>query len=305
MSMTDVPAYFPGAVRRMLGEAPGQWSGHGEVKLVVHTTETSGLPDYDPDDDDITGELAPHLTYMPKTREFVQDYRMNRPSESLRTFDDDQVWQLEIACYSQRSITIGRPWRIWVGDLKHHHYEDIATLPIWLSKFVDLKFQWPGRQALSYAEANAPGFRFSADEFWNYGGLLGHQHTPSPNTHWDPGAFNWNLLMEIINTEGDEMLPLTEGMNNEDVTLMKTLLNEVYGAGLSLWPADYDSATVSAVKTYLGKYTNSPEGKEGRWVGGRQWAGLLTDHVKRFGGGGGITLDQVKAEIAASRNVPS
>lgn len=182
----------------MLGEAPGRWSGVGQPKILWHTTETAGLPDYDPDDDNITGEYAPHLTYWPRERLWVQDYPLNRPSESLRRFDDDQVYQIEIICYSQRSITVGRPSRIWVGNLKNEHYADLAKFPIWLSRYVEIPDVWPEKQALSYRQANASGFRFTPSQFFDWHGHLGHQHAPSPNTHWDPGAFDWSKLMAAI-----------------------------------------------------------------------------------------------------------
>jgi hypothetical protein len=63
--------------------------------------------------------------------------------------------------------------------------------------------RWPGTQAFSASQANAPGFRFEVEAFHRFAGLLGHQHTPSPNDHWDPGAFPWQKLMDRLDKEDD------------------------------------------------------------------------------------------------------
>ena len=301
----SVPAIYPGAEQRMLGMAPGKWSGKGEWKLCLHTTEGSGLSDYDPDDDAITGEYAPHLTYWPAKRKWVQDYRLDRPSESVRTFDDDQLYQVEIICYSQKSKTIGRPWRLWVGNLDDGHLQDIADFTNWLRGYVEIDAVWPEKAALSYAEANADGFRYTSQEFWNFNGILAHQHTPKPNTHWDTGAFRWDKFMSLIKTGEEIMLPLVLGDDSEDIRLAKDRINQTYGTNLNLASKVYDFALKAAAAKHLGGFTGSPGGSRGDKINATMWNGLLLDFVKKHGGGGGgVSEARVKQLIAATKLVP-
>lgn len=202
-----IPEYYPLAQKRMLGEAEGSWSGKGKWKLCLHTTETEGVPDYDSDNDATTGELAPHLTYYAAKRTWVQDYKLTRPSESLRTYDNDHVFQVEIICYSAKSIADAKASRLYVGNLSENNYLDLVTFTKWLMKYVPIQAVWPGKQATSYAQANAAGFRYSAPAFYNFNGILGHQHVPA-NTHWDPGAFNWKKYIALL--KEDEEVPLTD-----------------------------------------------------------------------------------------------
>lgn len=79
--------------------------------------------------------------------------------------------------------------------------------------------------------------------------------------------------------EGNELLPLKEGMKSEDVRMLKDRLNETYpDVHLDISSADhghhYDGSTVRIVKDKLGKLTGHPEGKEGRWVVANQWNAL-------------------------------
>jgi hypothetical protein len=196
----NLPAFYPPATRRMLGKAPGAWSGRGRWKIIWHTTETAGLPSYS------DGAVAPHLTYYPTKRTWTQDYSLTRPAEAIRVYDDDQAIQVEVVCYSAKSVVDQYGGgRIWVGNLTELHYQDLADFAVWVSGFIDLPAVWPGRSARSYAQANTVGFRYTETEFRAFGGHLGHQHVPH-NTHWDPGEFNWGLLMDKI---GDDM-PLTD-----------------------------------------------------------------------------------------------
>ena len=81
--------------------------------------------------------------------------------------------------------------------------------------------------------------------------------------------------------EGGEeaMLPLQEGQEGEDITLLQDRMNLAYNAGVPL-TAKYDGATVEAVKTFLGSYTGNSGWQAGKGVGGKQWSRLTLDLVK-------------------------
>lgn len=105
-------------------------------------------------------------------------------------------------------------------------------------------------------------------------------------------------------TQEDNMLPLQFGHGYktqpsgskltgdqshkiEDVRYLQDLLNVAYGAGLDL-DGLYGPATVAAVKEYTGKYTGSPDGKEGLWLGGNQMGDLTADAGAKKAGTGNV-----------------
>jgi hypothetical protein len=135
---------------------------------------------------------------------------LTRPAESVRVYDDDEIYQIELVCYSSKP-TADRVSGLWVGNLTDAQLRPVADFVRWLrSKGEPIQIAWPGRRALSYSEANAAGFRFTRQEFYNWPGLLGHQHVPE-NTHWDPGAFPWERLIRLIG--GNDMSHPAESFN--------------------------------------------------------------------------------------------
>lgn len=187
----SLPDLYPPAIHKLDGSGSGRWSGRGAWKLVIHTTESRGLPDYQ------SGALAPHLTYWPARRTFTQHVRFSRPAESVLAHDDDQILQLEIVAFSDERLAARYPDAVPVSALTADHLADVAGFVRWVQRSLPIRTRYPARLATSYAAANAAGFRFSVTEFLAYDGLLGHQHVPG-NTHWDPGAFRWDLLVRAI-----------------------------------------------------------------------------------------------------------
>lgn len=186
----------------------GTWLGNGKsggsytgepFRVVIHTTETTGLPGYN------NGASAPHFTYQPSNRTFYQHTDTDTAARALRNLPGGVqtnragAIQVEIVCYSDRDKAAQSASRLWVGDLGDHHLYDIRKFLEWCFAGYDVTDTWPGRQALSYSQANAPGFRMSFDSWNAFTGVCGHQHVPE-NTHWDPGALDWSALVEEQDT---------------------------------------------------------------------------------------------------------
>ena len=194
----------------------------GPFKFVLHTTETRGIPGYN------NGRSAPHVTYVPRTRKFVQHTSMHTAARALRNesggtqTNRDSVIQLEIVCYSQKSVADQFDTGIWVGDLTPEHLDDILTFMHYAAEQFQIPWQWPGKQAFSYAQANAKGFRMTGDEFDNSGGFLAHQHVPE-NTHWDTGALDWAYLMS--HSPEEAMNALKIGDEGNMVALYRKAIN--------------------------------------------------------------------------------
>lgn len=177
-----------------------QWLGNGKSggtyigvpwKVVLHTTETKTIPGYR------LGFTAPHLTYYPLARQWVQHTSLYTAARALKRVSTQtnraNALQVEIVCYS--SLPIAQSVNgLWVAELSMEHTTDLANFVDWCGAEFGVEQKWPLRQAFSYAQANVPGFRLSSSQWLAYNGVLGHQHVPT-NEHWDPGALAWNRVI--------------------------------------------------------------------------------------------------------------
>ena len=158
-------------------------------KILLHTTETASWPSYNQSGKN--GDAAPTLTYKPATREWRQH---NYLDTSARALGDpastpvrenrDNVIQIEIIWYASK-----------IDQLPATAYVDLAEFVAYVRK------EWggPSLTAAKFVGASAaPKVHMSSSTFDSFNGILGHQHAPSPSTHWDPGAFDGARLLDAI-----------------------------------------------------------------------------------------------------------
>lgn len=243
---------YPKATWKGDGKSGGSYTS-GPYKVVLHTTETSGMPGYN------SGNSAPHITYDPEHRTWTQHtsfltaaralYNGGNPVQTNR----DSALQVEIICYSAKSIADQASYRQWVGHLSPENLADIREFLEWTSQEFGVVLKWPGKQALSYSQANASGFRMSIAEWNGYNGVCGHQHVPDGNVHWDPGALDWGALID--GTGGTEM-SLSKGSDGAAVKYYQQALLVWDANSLPNWGADADfgGETETAVKSFQAAY---------------------------------------------------
>ena len=220
-------ARYPKA--RWLGNGvdSGDYTG-GPWKVVLHTTETSGVPGYK------GGRTAPHLTYNARTRRWVQHTSLLKAARALvnapggAQTNRDRAIQVEIVCYSNRPITIGYSHRTWVGDLTDDNYRDLREFLLFAVDEFGVELKWPGRKALSWSQANAPGFRFTTRQWDEWNGICAHQHVPEGNTHWDTGDLNWEKLIYGVGLGGS--IEEEETMRRGDEGFMVAVAQAALGA---------------------------------------------------------------------------
>ena len=194
---------YPEAAWKGDGKSGGSYVGK-PFRVVLHTTETAGVPGYG------GGASAPHITYVPKTRQWVQHTDFNTAARALRNVaggvqtNRANALQVELVCYSAKNIADQSSSRLWVGDLTDDHYLDLRNFLSWVYANFDVSSTWPEKQAFSSRQANASGFRMTGTEWNDFDGVCAHQHVPE-NTHWDTGALDWTQVME----QGDDMAELS------------------------------------------------------------------------------------------------
>lgn len=201
-----IPRLYPPSVWKGDGNTGGFYVGL-PFRVVLHTTETVGLPSYD------RGAVAPHLTYDPVEHVWTQHSKLTTAARVLRNptggvqTNRANALQVEIICYSNKHVADQADNRLWVGDLDKQALADLRDFIKWTG----VAFKWRGTQALSYTQANSDNYRFT-DEQWNaWDGVCSHQDVPE-NTHWDTGALRWDILMgdnEIM--EDGFMYPIRRG----------------------------------------------------------------------------------------------
>lgn len=236
---------YPGSTWKGDGKTSGPYTS-GPFKVVLHTTETRSMPGYR------DGYSAPHMTYDPSTRVFTQHTLFTKSARSLRNgphpaqTNRDSAIQLEIICYSAKGIAIG-VGGLPVDRLSQDNLNDIREFLLWCRDEFGVKMKWPGRKALSYSEANAPGFRMPMAVWDNYGGVCAHQHIGDGNTHWDTGDLDWDALI----TEEDEEM-LKRGDNGDAVRFYQEALLRWNPDALPNFGADgdYGNETVEWVKSF-------------------------------------------------------
>lgn len=184
------PTMYPPAKQVLNGQTGGSFIGT-PYRGVLHSTETKALPDY---------RNAPHITYDPRSRQFYQHILFDRAARALRNLSGGSQTnranslQIEIIAYSDQT-TAESVDGLWIGDLTDDQLGDLREFKEWICIEFDVLNEWPEKQALSYSEANTPGFRMTSTEWDDFNGWCGHQHADE-NAHWDPGAFDWETFMD-------------------------------------------------------------------------------------------------------------
>lgn len=250
------PSRYPQATWKGDGRSGGSYTS-GPWKVVLHTTETRTIPGYR------NGYSAPHLTYFPANRSWTQHTSLLTAARAMVNGPDpvqtnrDQALQVEIVCYSAKSIgdSVGG---LWVGNLTAAHLADIREFLDWAVAEFGVELKWPGRQAYSYAQANAPGFRMTPADWNSWGGICGHQHVPDGNTHWDPGALDWAALL------GEETeLTIKRGDKGEHVRIVQQCIQAWDPTQLPQFGADADfgGETETAVKAFQAAHDMTQTGE--------------------------------------------
>ena len=189
--------WHPDAVRRVHQDA-GAFTGGGR-KIVWHTTETTGLPNY--------GGSAPHFTLDPATGRLWQHIPLDRAGRALMA-GGPNFWnaiQVELLGFAKDSHT-------WPAT----KYARIAQLARW----IESNFQVPSKCSVTFVGNGKTAHLSSLEAVKAYKGHLGHQHIKG-NTHWDPGL----LKMELVLGGGTTPVrDLRRGDKGDDVRALQLVL---------------------------------------------------------------------------------
>ncbi len=181
----------------------------GQVaRVLLHTTEGSTVAGAQAAYDGARGSIHPHVTYDPRTRHGVQHVTVHRASASLKSrtwpwphsYNRDGVFQVECVGFARTTPTYSNQWyENLVMDVLDPLFDLAPGIHWW-------NFAAPFLGPSAYGTA-APQ-RFSMQKWLGFNGVIGHQHAPKPNAHWDPGAIRVDTLAQaIVDVREPEPLP--------------------------------------------------------------------------------------------------
>ena len=159
----------------------------GPNKITLHNTEggnqngSQGLILYD-----LNHFYPPHFTVDLKQHKVYQHFTINKPSDSIRTYDASAGIQIEIIGFST-SGKINSPWYLLNSNIfKSDDWLYLAKLLVAISTETKI----PLTSSLSWKGVPP---RLSAEEFKKYEGVLAHMHAPLPNDHNDTNDI-WHFV---------------------------------------------------------------------------------------------------------------
>jgi len=164
--------------------------GKTNVALVLHTTETTGMPGFN------HGDTAPHYVYSPLARtwtmwaEYEDGYVGTLKGHTSACHGNCQAFQVEILGYSDPSHDP------WVGDFGDDQYRDLADFYKWAVDRYGIGTMVTPTPAGGWLYGTSSPHRLTCDEWDEFTGLTAHGAVPQ-NTHWDTGVLDLQRIHDL------------------------------------------------------------------------------------------------------------
>lgn len=197
------------AVRDVHGPAPLSWATDRNPKGVLHTTESSGKPDYK------GWTIMPHLSVMPVPGRGVLPYQhlpFTQASFSLRNApggvetNRERAYQIELI----GTCDPNGPGYYWpnADDLVLRAL--VATVIGPMSAGLGIPLRAAAFGAYPDLASGRRSVRMTGPAWEALSGWCGHQHVPE-NTHLDPGMFPWDRMIRLVRPRSteDDIMPAT------------------------------------------------------------------------------------------------
>jgi hypothetical protein len=180
--------WHPDATRQIFAADGKPWvGGKGNRKLLLHSTETLGWPNY---------AAPPHLTLNPFTGELRQHVSFDQAAYALRDNageDDRYTWQIELIA---RAADTGGYDDTW--------YRNVADIIAWFHLEMGVPLVWADFSVMLYGTL-APQ-RMTRDECDSFAGIFGHAHFGrGVDSHWDPGRMDIERLARFTTERVEEL----------------------------------------------------------------------------------------------------
>ena len=206
--------------------------GMETLALVYHTTETSGIPGFS------DGDVAPHYLYMPADRSWWwfganlnQRVGTMKGSGSTGVYANEKAVQLEIVCYSDKSIADQSASRLWVGDFTEEHYQDLADFYRWIRGEVPIGEEVTSTPPGGWQYGSGSIYRLSTSAWYDFSGLTAHGCVPG-QSHWDTGVLDLDLIFDLSMAGDDEEDEVARTLEQWVVVLRSADIQRAADAGI-------------------------------------------------------------------------
>lgn len=197
--MADI--WIPGYRKVILGRTGGVYDETKYPKGCIHTTEGSTIAGAE----SAYRDYPPHLGYDPVRRIKHQYVPLNRYSYAFRgdESDDEYIIQIEIVGFAGQTHN-------WPDYVYRNIAEDIMKPLEQLIRIPRTFLRFYGEDAGFVLASKYSPIRLTASELRTYSGWLGHQHIPSPDSHWDPGKFLITKSFKYLGSTGVDDVDLDD-----------------------------------------------------------------------------------------------
>lgn len=169
-------------------------------KICLHTTEGSTIEGAER----TFARVPPHVGVEFRRRLRHQYLPLDRCSFSLRGDENDDEFIVQIEIVGFAGSPPGRAECEWLGAEVVAPIARAIGCPL---KPAPQGFHGDG-EGFTLASTTSPiRFRSVAD-LRNFSGVLGHQHAPAPDEHWDPGRIDIDTILQAA-IHGDDDMPFT------------------------------------------------------------------------------------------------
>jgi len=172
-----------------LGPDGGPFDQFENPKVVIHTTQGSSISGAE----SAFRNYPPHAIYDPRNRARVQYVSLDRHSYALRNSEaeDDFVIQFEIVGFAESTHK-------WPDEYYRNFAADVIV-PMEQALAVPRRHMrfYGADEGIVLASRHSP-VRLSNAAWRAYSGWLGHQHSPNPDEHWDPGRFLMDKAFSFV-----------------------------------------------------------------------------------------------------------
>jgi hypothetical protein len=257
------------------GPLPDSGWGREDVRVVLHTTETGGMPGYN------NGANAPHLTYAPESGIWTQHADLDKRVGTDKSYGNPMSIAVELIAYSDGQLA-DRRGHLWVGDFTDEHYRDLAAFLVWLQTgpWPELRTHelvyGPSVDFPTFLYGSGASTRLSKSEWEQLGGgLTGHGASPSGSTHWDTGELDLWKLSELVKEEMEPEAPsvdlITFGDAGAVVQFWAAILS-YRGRSIEPQHSEYDQTFADALLEELPNGNSRKlTGRQGAMIMDRLW----------------------------------
>ena len=182
---------FPGArVSTVVGRNYGPRHTNHPTKLVLHTTETTGVPGYN------NGAFAPHYTLDPKAliwwyHGVPETHRVGTlvGSTTAGVATNELAIQVEIICFSSKTVADGSSARLYVGNLSEAAKDELARFVDYCRSSFGLGPDHTPTPTGGWMYGTTASTRLSKSAWLALAGFTAHGAVPG-NSHYDTGVLD-------------------------------------------------------------------------------------------------------------------